>query len=345
MMRAMVRSLAVLPIGFVMMGLFVGCDGVTIPGDLLGNVNGNDNSTADRVQTSVYASNTGGASGLAIRPSDGAVFAVRGDGLYGPIAEGDDLSTMTPFGATNLGDADLFDAPPSSAVLAITNTGEFWIGSDCCTTVAVVPPGGGNAVPFLGLFDASEIKPETIALVPTGFQGPPFFPGRLLFGQSTTFSRMVGVDVDGDRGAVDIANPSSLNRNAHHLAFGLDGVLYSSRDATGLTISGFQSINSEGRPTELPGTLGAAGETFVVLASGDMVIRGTFQMSATGSQRGILLYDTAAQTISVGLALLTADVSTADEMVITSDGLTILLSLPNRNEILRVTVNDATGSG
>ena len=40
-MRTVVRPLSVLPIGFVMMGLFVGCDGITIPTGGIGNVNGN----------------------------------------------------------------------------------------------------------------------------------------------------------------------------------------------------------------------------------------------------------------------------------------------------------------
>lgn len=78
----------------------VGCNGVPIPGNLddiidiidngndNGNANDNDNGnggqTAPRVSFQTYATNTGGASGMALRPSDGALFAVSADGLFGP---------------------------------------------------------------------------------------------------------------------------------------------------------------------------------------------------------------------------------------------------------------------
>ena len=308
------------------------------------NTNDNDNGTAaDPVELFVYASNTGGATGLSLRPSDGAVFAVNVDGLFGPIEDGDDLSTMTAFGATNLAAESLFDMPTASLSLAITESGEFWIGSPCCSTIAVVPPEGGDAEAFLDLLAGSEIKPEVIVRVPEGFEADQMFPGQLLFGQETSFSRLVGVDAEGDRAVLDIDNPSETNRNAHYLAFGLDGVLYSSKGASGLTQAGFQTIGVDGSPAEVPGTLGAAADTFVALANGDFVIRGTLQSTATSSQRGVLLYDAAVEEVTLGIAIPTEEVDENDDMVITPDGTTILLSLPKRNEIVLVTVNGADG--
>jgi hypothetical protein len=332
----------------------LGCT-VTLPDDIFGNANGNSNANAntndndggggpDLFELTVYASNTGELTGLALRPADGALFGVNANGLFGPIEAGGDLSMMTPFGATNLADADLFDAPPSSLSLAITNGGEFWIGSPCCTTLAVVPPEGGDAEPFLGLFDVQDSKPEVIVRVPDGFTGDQIFPGQLLLGHETTFSRLFGVDVEGDRAVIAVDNPdaASRNRHAHHLTFGLDGVFYSSRTSTALTQAGFQTIAVDGRPTDLPGTLGIAGDAFVALANGDLVIRGTHQITATSSERGILLYDAEADEATLGLAISAEELSDADDMVVTPDGSMILLSLPNRNEIVEV---NATGGG
>ena len=174
----------------------IGCNGVPLPIDDIidiidngnENDNGNDGQTAPRVSFQTYATNTGGASGMALRPGTGELYAVNGDGLFGPISEGDDLSMMVPIGATNLADENLFDVRPESLTLAITNEGEFWITS-LQTTVAVVPPEGGDAEPYLGLFDAPDLTPETTALVPDNFEGPEIKPGQLLFGGETTFSR------------------------------------------------------------------------------------------------------------------------------------------------------------
>ena len=335
----------------------IGCNGVPIPddlGDLMdiidngnanandnGNDDGNDGQTAPRVSFQTFATNTGGASGMALRPSDGAVFAVSADGLFGPISEGDDLSTMTPIGATNLGDDNLFDTTPESLTLAITNEGEFWITS-LQTTVAVVPSGGGDAEPYLGLFDdgVPELTPETTVLVPDSFEGPQFMPGHLLFGGETTFSRLFQVDVSGDRSVLVITQPELILRQAHHLTFGLDGALYSSKGVAALTQPGLQTIDTDGTPTNIDSSLGIAADTFVVLANGDMVIRGTWQMTATTSSRGILLFDAAAGEFSVGLSLTSAELSESDEMVISSDGSMILLSRPAVNEIVQISIND-----
>lgn len=333
----------------------VGCNGLPIPIDDIidlidnsndnGNANANDNGnggqTAPRVSFQTYATNTGGASGMALHPGTGELYAVNRDGLFGPISEGDDLSTMTPIGATNLGDDNLFDTTPESLTLAITNEGEFWITS-LQTTVAVVPPEGGDAEPYLGLFDPGvpELTPETTVLVPDGFEGPEIKPGHLLIGGETTFSRLFQVDVAGDRSVLVIAPTEGINRQAHHLAFGLDGALYSSKGVAAITQPGLQTIDTDGTPTNIDSSLGIAADTFIVLANGDMVIRGTWQMTATNSSRGILLFDAAAGEFSLGLSLTSAELSESDEMVISSDGLTILLSRPAVDEIVRISIAD-----
>ena len=332
----------------------VGCNGVPIPvGDIIGDIldnsndngnandndNGNDGQTAPRVSFQTFATNTGGASGMALHPGTGELFAVSADGLFGPISEGDDLSTMDPIGATNLADDNLFDAPPTTLALAITNDGEFWIATQQ-GTVAVVPPGGGDAAPFLGLIN-EEIQPEVIVLVPDGFEGPQITPGQLLFGHETTFDRLIQVDVAGDRSVLSIDNPSSLLRQAHHLTFGLDGAFYSSKGVTALTQPGFQTIATDGTPTAIDATVGIAGDTFVVLANGDFVIRGSWQTSATAPTIiGILLFDAAEGEISLGVSIPNEETSESDEMVISSDGSMILLSRPAVNEIVRIAIDE-----
>ncbi len=334
----------------------VGCDGVPVDfGDLGGlinngndngnadandNENGNDGQTAPRVSFQPYATNTGGASGMALHPETGELYAVSASGLFGPIIEGDDLSTMTPYGATNLADDDLFDTPPTTLALAITNNGEFWIATQQ-TTVAVVPPDGGDAAPYLGLFEGPEIAPEVIVLVPDDFEGPQIKPGQLLFGQETTFDRLIQVDVAGGRGVLSIDNPSSLLRQAHHLTFGLDGAFYSSKGVTALLQPGFQTIAADGSPTGIDATKGIAGDSFVVLANGDFVIRGSWDPSQTAPTIiGILLFDAAAGEISLGVAIPTEETSESDDMVISSDGSMILLSRPAVNQIVRISIDE-----
>lgn len=339
----------------------VGCDGapILIPDGILDDLpddisdivpdicdfidcpDGGIDSVVDRVTLRTYATNTGEASGMAWRPSDGAVFIVSKDGLFGPINDGDDVSTLTPLGATNLGDADLFDAPPDTVVLGISNAGEFWIASPGQTTAGVVPPEGGDAVQFLGLFDAQELAPETIALVPDGFTGPQFTPGSLLFGQETTFSRLAQLDADGDESVILIDNPTpETNRQAHHLTFGLDGGLYSSRGTSSLLTAGVQSIATNGTPTNIVGTTGLAPDSFVVLANGDIVMRGSWKPNAAvATIRGVLIYDVSEDAILIGTNLATDEITEGDEMIISPDGSMILLSLPARNEIVVVTVD------
>jgi|GEM_PF-2183125 len=344
-----IRFLSVCICMFV--GAIAGCDGVTLPDfipdgipdicDFIDCPDGGFDAVVDRATLRTYATNTGGASGMAWRPSDGALFIVNKDGLFGPINDGDDVSTMTPIGATNLADADLFDAPPDTVVLGISNAGEFWIASPGQTTAAVVPPEGGDAVQFLGLFDAQELTPETIALVPDGFSGAQITPGSLLFGQETTFSRLAQVDAGGDESVILIDNPTpATNRQAHHLTFGLDGVLYSSRGTTSLLTAGLQSIATSGAPTNIAGTTGLAADSFVVLANGDMIIRGSWKPdAAVETIRGVLIYDVSASAIIIGTKLATNEITEGDEMIISPDGNMILLSLPARNEIVALTID------
>lgn len=338
----------------------IGCNGVPVDGiidDIL-NQNGNANDNANdntndngatgnqpRVQLDAFATNTNHASGLALRPSDGALFTVNVDGLFGPLTAGVDVATLTSLGATNLGAEDIFDIAQEDLVLAITDAGEFWIGATCCATLAIVAAEGGDAVPFTALLegvDPSNIKPETFALVPAGFDGDQIDPGNLLVGQETTFSRLSAIDVAGDRAVVNVDNPTlgtdqARNREAHHLAFGPDGTLYSSRGTTSALLAGVQTIAADGTPTDLPGTTGIAAHSFVVTDAGDLIIRGTQRLSGTSSRQGIFIWSAATQTIDLGLEMTSSDVSESDEMVRAADG-TIFLSLPNRDEIVTVTL-------
>lgn len=298
---------------------------------------GGDDVVVDTYRLVTYATNTNSASGIAIRPSDGALFAVNRDGLFGPIDQGDDLSQLTPIGATNLADGDLFSLPQDELALAITNSGEFWIGSTCCSTLAVVPPEGGDAVPFLGLLQGSSpsnIHPETMVIVPSTFTGTEIVPGNLLVGEETTFSRLSAIDVAGDQTVVNVTNPTSTNRQAHHLGFAADGTLYSSRGVPGLTITGFQTIAEDGTPTNLASSLGLAADTFVADSSGDIILRGRYAPDSDTDLRGVLVYDPVTGGVSNGVALTAAEISEHDEMV--TDGSTIYLALPQSSEIVLV---------
>jgi hypothetical protein len=335
--------------------LFAGCDGVTVDVPNISDlVDGIDPGAVDptgepeSATLEVFATNTNRGSGLAIRSSDGALFMVNGGGLFGPIEDGADVSTMTAIGATNLANDDLFDQRQDSLVLGITSNGEFWIGSQCCSTMAVVAPEGGDAVPYEGLLDGFNpvnVKPETIALVPDGFDGAQMMPGNLLVGEETTFSRLGAIDVAGDRAAIRVDNPllddpnlDDLNREAHHLAFGPDGALYSSRGTSSSTIAGIQQIAIDGIPTPLPGTFRLSADSFVVTTDGDIVIRGSFRRDQNSELlTGILIWSAATQEISVGMTLPISELSETDELVRGPDG-TIYLSLPQRNEIVRVVI-------
>jgi len=297
----------------------------------------------DRVALTLHVANTDGASGIAIRPSDGALFALNRGGIFGPLKQGDDLSAMSPIGATNLADASIFNGETTSLVLAITNGGEFWIGSQCCSILAIVPAAGGDAAPFEGLLAGtppSNIKPETFALVPTGFDGSEMKSGNLLAGQDTTFSRLAAMDVDGNRDVVNVANPTATNREAIHLAFspGPVPMLFSSRGALSPDRFGIQTIDTQGRPTGLPGTINLSAKSFVVLANGDIVLRGSQKPSGQDQFDGILIWQKADESVVPGLALPVLETSEDDELIATADRSMVFLALPNRNQIYTVTI-------
>ena len=116
-------------------------------------------------------------------------------------------------------------------------------------------------------------------------------------------------------------------------------MLYSSRGTSSLLTAGVQSIATDGTPTNITGTTGLAPDSFVVLANGDILIRGSYKPDAQTTIRGILIYDVSADAIIVGTNLATNEITEGDEMIISPDGSRILLSLPARNEIVVVTVD------
>ncbi|MCK4659482.1 MAG: hypothetical protein KAV82_08170 [Phycisphaerae bacterium] len=334
----------------------VGCDSVPVGDivdiiDVIDGVDGVDGVIPDEdlFEFEVFATNTGGASGFALRPSDNAVFILNKDGLFGPIQKDDDVSTMAPIGATTLADPEFFDLEQSSLVMAITNSGEFWIASPCCSTMAIVGPEGGEAEAFIGLLEGpdqgnpSNVKPETMVIVPEGFDGPQIDPGNLLVGRESTFSDLSAINVEGNREVVpridnpdELENPDDfLNRLSHHLAFGPDGTLYGSRGLAGALLSGMQTIDTDGRPHELPGTLGLSADSFVVLDNGDIVISGAYHPQGESRILGILLWSADTQSITMGLPISDSEYSEDNELVIAPDG-TIYMALPDRNEIVRV---------
>ncbi len=353
------KAIAILCLSPVfLLGSLTGCDGVDLNlGDVRdiidiidnGNANdngsGNDNSNVPEsvvfanVELTTFATNTGGASGMAVRPSDGAVFVVNSGGLYGPIVEGGDLDMQVPIGATNLNSDDLFRSSPTKLVLGITASGEFWIGSSCCVTLAVVPPEGGDAQPFLGLLQGStpaNITAETMALAPADVALPGVSSGFLLVSNETTFSRLAAIDVAGDRTVSLVDNPSNTNREGHHMTFGPDGVMYTSRGVSGVTISGLQTVGPDGAPTALAGSTNLAADSFVVLDNGDLMIRGSFKTDEGQLVNGVQIWSAATQSVVPGLTIPVDDRSEDDEMVVMPDG-RILLTLPRRNEIVVVT--------
>lgn len=318
-------------------------------GGLVVNDNAEPEPETEPLQLEAYATNTGGATGIALRPADGALFLVNAAGLFGPIEDGDDVATMEPIGATNLGDPDLFDIETGSLVLAITESGEFWIGSRCCVTLAVVGPEGGDAEPFTALLlgdQPSNIRPETMAIIPAGFDGPQMSPGNLLVGEETSFSRLTAIDVEGDRTAVNVDNPAiiedpenGLNREAHHLTFGPDGILYAASGGGLVSEPAIQTIDPEGRPAPVAGTEALSADAFVVLEGGDMIISGVYDPEGEDRLRGLLIFLPDEQRFELGAELSTGEMSADDEMILADDGETIYLALPNRNEVVRVIDN------
>jgi hypothetical protein len=133
----------------------------------------------------------------------------------------------------------------------------------------------------------------------------------------------------------NVANPGELDREAHHLTFGPDGTLYCSQAVAEDTVAGIQTIATDGLPTPLPGTMDVSANTFVVLANGDLVIRGSFEVTPP-TVHGVFFWSAEDQEVVPGVKLSTGEFSPNDEMVITPDGSTIYLSLPLLNKIVRV---------
>lgn len=312
----------------------LGCPGVMIPdlGDFIPDLpdlpGGDPMTDPNAASLSVYATNTGGASAIAQRPSDGAIFIVNASGLFGPIEQDDDVSTMDPIGAENLADMDLFDMEQPSLVLAIDNSGAFWIGSPCCGTLARVPAEGGDAEQFLGLLDPQDpanIFPSTLALVPDGFSGAQMMPGDILAGEETTFSRLAAINPDDMTVVSKVDNPieDTTNRNAAHLTFGLDGNLYSSRSAAAASMANIQMIATDGTPSDVPGTERVGADAFVGLANGDLVIYGAFFRAGdlpTDTFNGIFFYDASEEALVEGATITDADMAQIDGMIIADDG-------------------------
>lgn len=319
--------------------LGITCPGTVGPPDTGDPGHGGNAAQTETLQAIAHVTNTGGASGIALRPSDGALFAVNSTGLFGPLDEGDDLSQMQPFGAENLATPAIFGTGSDSLVLAITESGEFWIGSSCCVRLAVVPPAGGDAQPFNGLItSSSNIKAETMTIVPDDFAGEQIQPGQLLVGQETTFSRLAAIDVEDDRAVTRVSNPllGTTNRNAHHLAFGPGPVLYSSRGTLANTIPGLQTIATDGSPAFVAGSERYGIHSFVVRNNGDLVMRARHNLASGSELNGVLIFSPADQTMTFGLGYTTAETSENDELVISADGSDIYMALPKLNQIVRL---------
>ena len=350
--------------------LGAGCDGVAVQ-DILdvlninengvaGNENAadeqNDNATIDandhgdepppppepdRATLTPFATNTSGASGLAL-DGNGNLYLLNADGLYGPIAEGDDISELEPIGATNLADDDIFKNDETSLVLAISNEGEFWIGSRCCGTLAFLPVGEVDAVSFKdSLLDSeSQVRPETMVIVPDNVDSMQILPGTMLIGQESLFSFLATIDVDGDHAVVDILNPEAEDdiRYGHHLAFGPDGTLYGSTKTSGVERIGFQTIGADGAPTDVAGTEGLAANSFVVLDDGDILMTGFLEVSGSSLQTGLFIVSPATGDVE-SVATLAGGPSVSDqELVLDRASGAIYLARPGQNDVVLVTI-------
>lgn len=309
----------------------------------------------DPIQIEVFATNTGtDASGIALNPTDDGLYLVSGEGLFGPIEEGADvMADLDPLGAENLFDPDLFDHETRGFVLSISEAGVFWIGTSDASTLAVVPSEGGPAQPFLGLLrggvDVSNVKPATMAFIPDGFSGPQMQPGHLLVGEEAGQSDLTAIDVEGfgevDDGMlvlnvdkpVDDETGEAIMRFANHLAFGQDGTLYGARQVSSAVNAGVQTIDTDGFPTDLPGTTGLSAISFVVLKNDDLLIRGVYDPDPGNepSVNGIVLWEAEGQEVTVFEDLPDDILSGYDELIISADRSTVYLALPERGEIWR----------
>ncbi len=339
-----------------------GCDAVAVVGGgSLFNVEEEQQPDDPDITVELYATNIGNAAGIAL-DADGGLILVNERGLFGPLSEDDDVAALSPFGAENLAAEEsldeFFDNIVSSLVLAITNSGEFWIGTQGNATLAVVPAGGGDAEPFTALLneptpeDPSNIKPETMVIVPDNHDGDQIRPGTLLVGRETSFSELSTIDVEADRAVINIDNPigdpdeldnpdDALDRQAHHLTFGPDGTLYGSTGQGRKTEPNVQTIALDGTPTNLAGTERLAAHSFVVLPGGDLLIRGVYTPE-NNPINGLMIWSAADEAVTVVVDLeddFDLTLSEDDEIVLAADGKTAYLSLPEMGEIWRAIDN------
>ncbi len=112
--------------------------------------------------------------------------------------------------------------------------------------------------------------------------------------------------------------------------------LYGANKNPGSDDPGLQSVVPDGTPTALPGTLGVAADTFVVLDDGDLLIDGSFPQSGGGTFQGLFFWSAQDEAVTEGLAISTDDRSTHDELVMAPDG-TIYFSQPELSRISVVT--------
>ena len=350
-------------LGAALLGILIsaGCAAVSaIGGGTLFEPELEDNENAaepDAIVVEVYATNTGDAIGIAL-DADGDLYLVNERGLFGPIEAGDDIAAMDPFGATNLADEDLYRSEPTRLVLAISNSGEFFIGSPGSGILGVVPPEGGPAEPFGNLLteptpdDPSNIKPETMVIVPDAFDGTQIRPGTLLVGRETSFSELSTIDVESEeRTVLNIDNPigdpdeldnpeDALNRNAYHLVFSPDGgTLYSSSSQLRLGTPGIQTIALDGTPSEVAGTEAILAHSFVVLDNGDLVIRGSYDPGDDPTIGGLLLWSAEDEQVTFTIDVPDSEVSVDDELILGPGGDTLFISAPRLGQILRATDN------
>jgi len=163
-------------------------------------------------------------------------------------------------------------------------------------------------------------------------------------GEEAGQSDLSAIDVAGDRAVVNVDKPLDeegdlIVRLAHHLAFGPDDTLYGSNDVASALNAGIQTIDTDGVPTDLPGTVGVSARSFVVLDDGDLLIRGVYDPADGATVNGIILWDADTEAVTIFEDLPDTDLSGNDELIISADRSTIYLALPERSEIWRGTDN------
>ena len=115
--------------------------------------------------------------------------------------------------------------------------------------------------------------------------------------------------------------------------------MYGSNDIPSALNAGIQTIETDGFPTDLPGTVGLSARSFVVLQNGDLLIRGVYDPPDGPSVNGIILWEAESEEVTIFEDLPIEDLSAHDELIISPDRQTVYLSLPSRSEIWRGTDN------